>query len=837
MKWVILTLLLAMPPSASAQRAESEMPMILSPVPIPLVYQLRWLDEVAPFITEAEREAYLALDDAGARTLFQREFWRSRDPTVRTRLNEKKEQYLHHLVATRGEGLEPAGERARLRLLFGPPDSSYQHGDCEQPQEDLSAKDCFTGPTFELAGYEATADREAVAVVLAADGEDCRLVAPERRIRVRLKPQTHCLTDTRLQRLDGQVKVALRERPTWTELAELGLKAPPQRAWLGDFSKRVSADSAVVPRLQVGSAVPAREGKRRRRGDPRMLELNAALEIPLRDDWWRHPTPWRILFVRSDVLVGDRFVASSDARRGLFARPEENLRLPIRLRVSEDLDQTVVVHVEDEAGELYETAAFEILSSGDRSVEPAEPQRVVAMEEGGQPSTELPRFEIAPLHGLRLGSTQVRVRASGLEVFRVEYRLAGVPAGQSSTPPFHLEIDLGEVPRERSLEAIGYDRSGAVIATDQWTLNPGASRFRLQLADVSDLSDGMVYLRARVEVPIGATLERVELFEGEELVAAGRSPRLEYRRPETQDEAAGRAVAVFRAVAHLADGRTTSDTRLVTRTPLEEVEVNLVEVFASVRDPSGALVTDLQSHEVTVFEEGREHRVKHFERVENLPLNLVLLLDVSATMKDEIETVRQSAVSFMERMIREDDRAALVVFSGIGYAAAPFTNDLETLREASRSLTAWGGTALWDSTTVSLYYLLGLEGKSALVLLSDGLDRSSSLGFRATLEFAERTGIAVYTVGTGLPTAGDPSAGEARRRLRRLANRTGGRYYSLTDIGQLPEIYAQIESDLRSQYLLVYESSGATDADSYRAIRLEVARPGVRVEARPGYYP
>ncbi len=359
----------------------------------------------------------------------------------------------------------------------------------------------------------------------------------------------------------------------------------------------------------------------------------------------------------------------------------------------------------------------------------------------------------------------------------------------------------------------------------------------MQLADVSDLGDGTVYLRARLEVPIGATLERLELFEGEELVAAGSSPRLEYRRPETREEAAGRAVAVFRAVAHLADGRTTSDTRLLTRSPLEEVEVDLVEIFASVRGRSGTSVTDLQSHEVTVFEEGREHRVNHFERVENLALNLVLLLDVSATMKGEIETVRQSAVSFMERMIREDDRAALVFFSGVGYAAAPFTNDLETLREASRSLTAWGNTALWDSITVSLYYLLGLEGKSALVLLSDGLDRSSSLGFRAALEFAERTGIAVYTVGIGLPSAGDPSAGEVRGRLRRLAKRTGGRYYPLTDTGRLPEIYAQIESDLRSQYLLVYESSGATDADSYRAIRVEVARPGARVEARPGYYP
>ncbi len=828
----VLILLLALVPATLAARAKQE-GTVVSTVPVPLHYQLRWLDEVAPFLTTAERTTYLALETAEARTLFQREFWRARDPTRRTPLNESKERYLHHLVAMRKEGLDPASDRARVRLLLGPPDFGYQHGDCRHPREDPFPADCFRGPTFEVVSYEPTADREGVVAVLAADQRACRL-APERKpVRIRLRPRARCATEGTPQRVQQEVQQALGNRTAWPKLAELGLSAPARQDWLGQFPATISRHSAVIPQLEVRSIAATGEGRGRRQGDPALLELNAALVVPLREEWWRHGSPWRNLFVRGDLLVNHRLVGGWETRRTLFWRPEESLQLPIRLRLVEGVAQTIVIHVEDEAGELYETAAFVIRPFGEHSpppaasVPPATPAEVVP-----------PRFEIEPLPGLRLGNTEVNVVTTGLSVASVQYLLDGALAGQSATPPFSLDIDLGPVPLERALQALGYDEAGNVIARDEWTLNPGANRFRVRLVDLSDQEAEQFALRARAEVPVGSTLQRLELFEGDELVAIQPAPRLEYRRPESEAEVAGRGVAIFRVVAHLADGRSTSDTKLLSRSPIDEVDTDLVEVFASVRTAEGTPLTDLQPHEATVLEEGREHSLTHFERVENLPLNLVLLLDVSATMKEEIETVRESAAAFMESTVREEDRAALIAFSGIGYVAAPFTNDVQTLREASHALTAWGSTALWDSIQVSLYYLLGLEGKSALVLLSDGVDQASNIDFRAALEFAERTGIAVYTIGLGLPVGEDTGVGgEARRRLRRLAEQTGGRYYPLVTTEELPSIYRQIELDLRSQYLLVYESSGAPDPESYRTIQVRLTRSGAQVEAKPGYYP
>jgi VWFA-related protein len=121
-----------------------------------------------------------------------------------------------------------------------------------------------------------------------------------------------------------------------------------------------------------------------------------------------------------------------------------------------------------------------------------------------------------------------------------------------------------------------------------------------------------------------------------------------------------------------------------------------------------------------------------------------------------------------------------------------------------------------------------------VLLLSDGQDRTSRLGFEQALDVAHRTGIAVYAVGLGLQ---DGPKGEAAQRLDRLATATGGRSYFAKDVSALAEVYKQIEKELRSQYRIAYQSSKTSTDGAFRSVKLQVAKGGMEARTISGYYP
>ena len=185
------------------------------------------------------------------------------------------------------------------------------------------------------------------------------------------------------------------------------------------------------------------------------------------------------------------------------------------------------------------------------------------------------------------------------------------------------------------------------------------------------------------------------------------------------------------------------------------------------------------------------------------------------------------------------DQRALLWFSEQTYVAVPFTNDLERLRQGSRTLRAWGSTSMYDSAMRALYYLNGLAGKKALILVSDGVEESSGLELDQLLAYAGRINASIYTIGLGVLDARRSSASRAKAGLLELASHTGGAYFQLRSTKRLSEVYERIETDLRSQYLLAYESTfgGRGEDPSYREIRVTVDHAGATIKARPGYMP
>jgi Ca-activated chloride channel family protein len=208
-----------------------------------------------------------------------------------------------------------------------------------------------------------------------------------------------------------------------------------------------------------------------------------------------------------------------------------------------------------------------------------------------------------------------------------------------------------------------------------------------------------------------------------------------------------------------------------------------------------------------------------------------VMLDVSGSMVEELGEVERAALGFFESVLTPRDRAAVFTFADRPRLVARFTGRTDVLAGALAGLEAQGETHLYDALAFALHYFTGISGQRALVLLSDGFDTGSQFGFEATLDYARRTGVAIYAIGLGVPS--NPPDG--RRALDQLARETGGRAFYIERARELARVYAAIETEIRSQWLIAYQSSHT--GEGFRSVEVEVARPGLEARTIRGYYP
>ncbi|MBP1643920.1 MAG: VWFA-related Acidobacterial domain protein, partial [Acidobacteria bacterium] len=335
---------------------------------------------------------------------------------------------------------------------------------------------------------------------------------------------------------------------------------------------------------------------------------------------------------------------------------------------------------------------------------------------------------------------------------------------------------------------------------------------------------------AEVEVPEDSALERVEIHLNETLVATL------YQAPFTQAVVLPprEEVAYVRAVAYLTDGNSTEDLVFVNAPEgLEELDVQFVELYTTVVDRSQRPVTGLPVEAFSVAEDGVPQTLARFEPLENLPIHVAVLLDTSASMEPSLELARAAALRFFEEAIRPRDRAALVPFNDRPFLAVRMTSRLTELAGGLAGLKAERGTSIYDSVVFALFYFNGLKGQRALLVLSDGKDENSRFTFDQTLDFARRAGVAIYTIGLDIPR----TQIETRKVLKTLADETGGRSFFVEAAEELGPVYTDIQKELRSRYLLAYQSTNASRDLKFRSVVVEVDRAGLEAKTMRGYYP
>ena len=440
---------------------------------------------------------------------------------------------------------------------------------------------------------------------------------------------------------------------------------------------------------------------------------------------------------------------------------------------------------------------------------------------------------VAPANEVVLGRWRAETVVSGSRIVQVAFLLDDQPALRVNRPPYSAELVLGDVPRERVVRAEGYDTAGELVASDEVVLNQPRGALRVRILEPRRGAEvrGPALARASLVVPEGKQVARVDFRVNGELVASRDRPPWE---AVLDVEAGPQGLVYLTVVAELTDGSKAEDVRFLGSGAFgAEERVDLVELFTTVVDRGGRPVAGLGDGDFEVLEDGRPQALSRVEPVAGLPLSLGLVLDVSSSMHERMEVAKQAALGFLGGVLRPGDRAFAVTFADEPRILQPISTDLAGLGDRIGGLRAYGNTALHDAVATSVYYASALEGQKAIVLLSDGDDSASQMAFRQVLEYARRTGVAVYAIGVGIG-AFDLVV---QKKLDSLAEATGGRALFVGDAGELAAVYEEIGRELRARYLLAYVSDAPGGDAAFRAVEVRVARRGLRARTVPGYYP
>ena len=211
---------------------------------------------------------------------------------------------------------------------------------------------------------------------------------------------------------------------------------------------------------------------------------------------------------------------------------------------------------------------------------------------------------------------------------------------------------------------------------------------------------------------------------------------------------------------------------------------------------------------------------------EQVPLNLVLTLDMSDSVAgerlDHLRDASRSALATLEK----GDQSALVTFSHVVSVRAPLSGETSAVRQALDEAEGAGETALVDGVFTGMMIGESDAGRALQVVFSDGLDTVSWLTPATVLDTAKRSDVVVYAV--SVKTALKPEF------LRDLTQFSGGRLYELEKTADLASTFKTIVDEFRHRYLVSYTPRGVAK-DGWHRLDVRVKRRGAEVKARPGY--
>jgi len=311
-------------------------------------------------------------------------------------------------------------------------------------------------------------------------------------------------------------------------------------------------------------------------------------------------------------------------------------------------------------------------------------------------------------------------------------------------------------------------------------------------------------------------------------------PQASSVQPSTSQSAKAASPATSNATTSADSADVNDDDSIIIRKRVDEVNV----VF-TVTDKREHFVKDLTQNDFHVLDDNRPASVRSFSRQTNLPLRVGLLIDASNSVRDRFKFEQESAIEFLNQIIRPKyDKAFVIGFDTTPEVTQDFTDNAEALSHGVRMLRPGGGTAMYDAIYYACRDKLMKEDRGviatrrAIILLSDGEDNQSRVSREEAIEMAQRAEVIIYTISTntsGLKLRGD-------KVLERFAEETGGKAFFPFKIEDVANAFTEISDELRSQYAISYKPADFLADGRYHSIQIVADNKKYHVRARKGYY-
>jgi VWFA-related protein len=325
--------------------------------------------------------------------------------------------------------------------------------------------------------------------------------------------------------------------------------------------------------------------------------------------------------------------------------------------------------------------------------------------------------------------------------------------------------------------------------------------------------------------------------------------------------------------------------------PAISVDVKMVSMLAAVRDKHGHLVNSLNKDDFAVEQDGHPQTITYFAQESNLPLTLGLLVDTSMSQRRVLDQERSASHAFLDHVLREDKDKAFVIhfdyqvelLQDLTSSRQKLEASLDALGEPEFAQTGGGGsggggssgggrgssgrgggTLLYDAVYLASNELMKKQqGRKALIILSDGVDRGSKESLQNSIETAQRADTLVYSIlfadregygngggyggghggggGGGMGGGGhhrypQESRPDGKKVLEQISRETGGRFFEVSKKQSIDEIYTALDEELRNQYGLGYVPDKADIGPGYHKIHVTVKQKDFAVQTREGYY-
>ena len=431
--------------------------------------------------------------------------------------------------------------------------------------------------------------------------------------------------------------------------------------------------------------------------------------------------------------------------------------------------------------------------------------------------------------GLVDGTLLVPIEAAP-PVERIALFINGVKWREASGDRATIQVNVGRYIRRMRMRAVGYDASGNVVGEDEMVVNDPRPPFRVRLQAPAMLPEsGPISLHASVTSPAELRIVGVDFYFGEQKVGTAAGP------PYTLavDPSKYPRSVYARVVARANDGSEANDVAFFGEQARDAIDVTVQQIPLSVASGPAAL----RLSDLVLTDNGEPRPIETLVTAAEQPINVILLIDYSESMLEELPVVKAAAKQFARKLLRPQDRIAVVGFHQRTFWLTGYTNHFEAAAAAVDRIKPIGETHLYDSVIEMLFELQKTPVRKALVVLTDGVDQGSRFELDHVLHYARYAGVPIYPIVKNRMLTKLMRFGIGRiqaRKLTQLARDTGATYFIIRNEHELANVYDRIASELRQQYQIVFPSEGV--ADQWHPITVE-SKAGHKLRVPRGYFP